>query len=71
MPKHLTKTWYTTNAVPEEGVAGHVSATIPDRAFEQGQIVHVDWSQSGWVEVTFLVEGTSPIPSPERVTHNG
>ena len=69
MPKHLAKAWYTTNAIPDQDVRGHLSASIPDRAFEQGQIVHVDWSEPGMVEVTFLVNGESPFPSPERISH--
>jgi len=59
MPKHLTRTWYKTDYTggPEGGV-GTFSGSIPDRAFEDGTIVNVDWSEPGAVEVTFLHEGT-------------
>jgi hypothetical protein len=49
------RNWYRTDA--SDGV-GTGSSTIPDRVFKDGwQIVNVDWSVRGEVEVTFLVPG--------------
>jgi hypothetical protein len=53
------RTWYRTDY--DKGGVGTVSTSIPDRAFERGPIVDVNWKPRGmapgWVEVTFLMEG--------------
>lgn len=56
--KHLSRTIYRTD-VDESNpdYIGMFSASIPDRALEDSQIVNVDWSERGWVEVTYLVPG--------------
>jgi hypothetical protein len=62
MPKHLFRTVYRTDATDDEPeYKGMFSETLPDSAFWESQIVHVDWSERGWVEVTYLVEGRSTI----------
>jgi len=76
---HLMRTIYRTDAIEEEpDYLGSFSDTIPASAFSAStQIVNVDWSRRGWVEVTFLQPGphegggnvpyeTMP-PSEERV----
>lgn len=58
--KHLMRTIYRTDATEEEpDYYGAFSDTIPASAFRGGEkdIVHVDWSHRGWVEVTFLIPG--------------
>jgi hypothetical protein len=57
MPRHLMRTWYKTDVVQGDPAVGTFSASIPDRAFEDGTIVDVDWSVRGEVQVTFLKEG--------------
>lgn len=53
---HLFRSWYRTDFAP--GSVGNISDTIPGRALADGrQIVHVDWSVPGEVEVTFLIPG--------------
>lgn len=56
---HLHRTWYRTDAKDDEPeYVGAFSGTIPARALEDSrQIVSVDWSQRGWVEVTYLTPG--------------
>lgn len=53
----LMRTDYKTDVHDDEPeYRGSFSATIPDRAFQDGRkIVDVDWSERGWVTVTFLV----------------
>jgi hypothetical protein len=60
---HLFRTQYCTDVSDDEPeYKGMVSTTIPASALEQGKIVHIDWSERGWVEVTFLIPGRSVIP---------
>lgn len=52
--KRLMRTTYTTDYDPNEPeVLGSFSANIPENA--DWQVVNIDWSQPGWVEVTFLI----------------
>lgn len=72
-PSHLMRTIYRTDATVEEPeYVGSFSDTIPGSALQQGQIVNVDWSKRGWVEVTFLVpgqhDGNGNVPYPEEIT---
>jgi hypothetical protein len=57
MAKKLMRTWYSTDTNKDEpSYIGCFSATIPDSAFRDGnQIVNVDWSRRGEVEVTYLI----------------
>lgn len=59
MAWHLMRMEYQTDATVEEpGYRGSWSGTIPDSALRgDTQIVAVDWSIRGWVEVTYLVRG--------------
>ena len=50
--KRLMRTWYKTDA--EDGI-GTFSAPFPWRT--ESQIVNVDWSVPGEVEVTWLIDG--------------
>lgn len=70
---HLFRTIYRTDATVEEPeYIGSFSDTIPDSALRQGQIVNVDWSVRGWVEVTFLapgkLDGGGNVPYPKSIT---
>jgi len=62
---HLMRTWYITDvdsAEPE--YVGVFSSTIPDTFLADGaQVVSVDWSERGQVEVTYL------LPGDRRVSH--
>jgi len=61
-PSHLIRIVYRTDATVEEPeYIGSFSDTIPASALDQRQIVHVDWSVRGWVEVTFLIPGRSDV----------
>lgn len=53
----LMRTWYSTDVNDDEPeYIGTFSGIIPGRALEDGrQIVHVDWSKKGEVEVTYLI----------------
>ena len=66
--KHLMRTWYKTDVSDDDPeYVGNTSATIPARAFESGyQIVAVDWSTHGEVEVTFLIPGSGFRPAPPK-----
>lgn len=57
--KHLMRTIYQTDATTDEpDYLGSFSSTLPASVFRDGwQIVNVDWSKRGWVEVTYLVPG--------------
>ncbi|MFD2421639.1 hypothetical protein [Amycolatopsis pigmentata] len=59
MSWHLFRVSYRTDATDEDpDYQGSFSDTIPDSALRDGaQIVGVDWSQRGWVEVTYLKRG--------------
>lgn len=58
LPRHLMRTIYRTDATEEEpDYLGSFSDTIPASALDQGEVVNVDWSHRGWVEVTFLQAG--------------
>jgi hypothetical protein len=57
---HLHRTWYRTDtkeAEPE--YVGAFSGTIPGSALAEREIVDVDWSERGWVQVTYLIRGES------------
>lgn len=56
---HLMRIAYRTDAAPDEPeYIGTFSDTIPASALRDGgQIVGVDWSERGSVEVTFLIPG--------------
>jgi hypothetical protein len=59
--KHLVRVEYSTDYGSDPADSeypGNFSGTIPDRPFLAGwQVVGVDWSTPGVVEVTFLVPG--------------
>lgn len=57
--KHLMRVIYQTDATTTEpDYLGSFSGTIPASAFINGaEIVNVDWSHRGWVEVTYLSPG--------------
>lgn len=59
MSWHLERYEYRTNYRPDEPeVPQRLSGTIPDAALRDGRrIVAVDWSEPGWVWVTFLAPG--------------
>lgn len=67
--KHLMRTVYQTDVTPADGgYAGAFSGTLPAAVFRDGwEIVHVDWSQRGWVEVTFLVPGPHLVEWSDRM----
>lgn len=53
---YLMRTWYPTDVTPEDPeYDGAFSGDIPQSAFRDGRIVHVDWSERGVVEVTYLM----------------
>jgi hypothetical protein len=55
---HLTRVLYRTDATVEEPeYIGSFSSSIPESALRNSQIVNVDWSIRGWVEVTYLRSG--------------
>ena len=57
---HLMRTHYKTDYDPDEPeYNGKFSASLPLN--EDGQIVNVDWSEPGWVEVTWLISGRSTV----------
>ncbi len=68
---YLHRTWYRTDATSgEPQYPGAFSTEIPATALDNRQVVGVDWSRRGWVEVTFLIRGYSPteggdLPWPE------
>jgi hypothetical protein len=54
--KRLHRTWYKTDVDDNEPeYVGAFSDPFPDPAMRDAQIVAVDWSEPGWVEVTYLV----------------
>lgn len=72
----LFRTWYRTDAkVDEPEYMGSFTEHIPASAFRDGQqIVDVDWSVRGWVQVTFLGPGGSipgDVPWPKGVSADG
>lgn len=56
---HLMRVAYRTDIIEDEPeYIGSQSTSIPARAIQNGrQIVDVDWSKRGEVEVTYLVPG--------------
>ena len=55
-PYHLMRHWYQTDTSDDEpDYEGTQSSTIP--GWGDREIVGVDWSRRGWVEVTFLIPG--------------
>jgi len=52
--RRLMRTWYGTDA--DDSTVGAFSNPLPDIPFRDGwQIVAVDWSRRGEVEVTWLL----------------
>lgn len=60
---HLIRVEYGTDYDPREpDVPQRFSASIPDSALRDGrQIVGIDWSEPGWVWVTYLVPGDGAV----------
>lgn len=55
------RAWYRTDVSDEDtDYLGAFSSAIPPET-RTGRIVDVDWSERGWVIVTFLVDGDGPV----------
>lgn len=57
--QRLMRTWYRTDIDPADpAYRGAFSTHFPAEG-DHGRIVAVDWSEPGWVEVTWLIPGQS------------
>ena len=71
MDGYLYRTWYRTDAGLDEQIAdpGTFSGLITGQELDSAEIVSVDWSRHGWVEVTYLRRGAGLPVAPKTFTN--